>query len=181
MTPAAPHFVLISSTEEEHSGAPPAGGRWRFTLANADRDEQLEVTDDETDIHGERLELLAVVRGLEALDQPSRVTLVTDSRYVRRGLRFGLPAWRESNWQWECYGEFVPVKNCDLWQRLERAMQIHEVECHEGNEIPEERAIPVIHRGQRRFRVDPPHRASHPKRLRPARQSLPKRRAAEAG
>ena len=75
----------------------------------------------------ERLDLLAVVRGLEALDQPSRVTLVTASGYVHRGLRFGLPAWRQNGWQWERYGQMVPIKNRDLWQRVDRALEFHEV------------------------------------------------------
>jgi hypothetical protein len=72
---------------------------------------------------------LAVVRGLEAIPQPARVTLVTASHYVSRGLRFGLSEWRENGWQWERFGEFSPITNADLWQRLDRALQIHQVQC----------------------------------------------------
>src|SRR5690606_23293920 len=78
---------------------------------------------------GERLELLAVVRGLEALDGPARVTLVTKSRYVSRGLRFGMTEWRANDWQWERFGRVVPVKDHDLWQRIDRALLFHQVEC----------------------------------------------------
>ena len=78
---------------------------------------------------GERLELLAVVRGLEALEQPSRVTLVTPSKYVNRGLTYGLAEWRANDWQWEHFGEMVPVKNRDLWQRVDRALAYHQLEC----------------------------------------------------
>ena len=86
----------------------------------------------------QRLELLAVVRGLEALAQPSRVTLVTPSRYVNRGLAYGLAEWRANGWQWEHFGQMVPVKNRDLWQRVDRALAIHEVECFAWNaEEPE--------------------------------------------
>jgi hypothetical protein len=70
-----------------------------------------------------------VVRGLEALEQPSRVTLVTPSKYVNRGITYGLPEWRSTGWQWEHFGEMVPVKNRDLWQRVDRALDIHRVEC----------------------------------------------------
>lgn len=168
MTPSAPHYLLVSAASDSPPGSRSAG-RWRFALESVAGGGRFEAGDEERDTHGERLELLAVVRGLEALDQPSRVTLRNASRYVVRGLRYGLPNWRESGWQWECYGEFVPVKNCDLWQRLERAMQIHDVECegldevetaarsHGSRRSEPETPIPVIQRGQRRYRVDRPH------------------------
>src|SRR4051812_23330141 len=77
------------------------GGRWRFVLRTPGGDTSLEAADDEPEATSERLELLAVVRGLEALDEPSHVTLVTGSRYLRRGLEYGLAQWRENDWQWE--------------------------------------------------------------------------------
>jgi len=114
-------------------------GCWRFVLRAIDGSDHLEAEDVEPDIQGERLELLAVVRGLEALDQPSRVTLLTPSKYVREGVRFGLAEWRRNGWRWEFFGQMVPVKNCDLWQRVDLALRFHQVEC-------------------RTYRVDPPHR-----------------------
>jgi len=87
------------------------------------------VADEETAACGERLELLAVVRGLEALDGPTRVTLVTKSRYVSRGIRSGLAEWRANDWQWERFGRIVPVKDHDLWQRVDRALLFHAVDC----------------------------------------------------
>jgi hypothetical protein len=91
--------------------------------------EILEAADEEPQAGPERLELLAVIRGLEALEQRSRVTLVAPSPYLRRGLEIGLPQWREHDWQWERYGRLTPVKNRDLWQRLDRLLAIHAVEC----------------------------------------------------
>lgn len=85
--------------------------------------------DVDPEARGDRLELLTVVRGLEALEQPSRVTLWTPSVYVREGIRHGLREWRENGWLWEYFGRMVPVKNDDLWKRLDRAMQFHEVDC----------------------------------------------------
>src|SRR5712672_2143720 len=106
MKAATPHYLLFS----ESCGSSD-DGQWRFVLQSLDGSEQLEAADAEPGALGERLELLAVVRGLEALEQPSRVTLVTPSRYVNRGLAYGLQEWRASGWQWEHYGEMVPVKN----------------------------------------------------------------------
>ncbi len=58
----------------------------------------------------------------------ARVTLITQSDYVRRGIRFGIEEWRSNNWQWERFGEMVPVKNLDLWRRIDRALVYHDVD-----------------------------------------------------
>ncbi len=121
---STPHFLLLSESSGDQDQ-----GRWRFVLQAIDGSEQFEAADNENEAQGERLELLAVVRGLEALQQPSRVTLVTPSKYVNRGLSFGLEEWRASDWQWERFGEMVPVKNRDLWQRVDRALAYHQIEC----------------------------------------------------
>ena len=89
----------------------------------------VEASDEEACKEGERLALLAVVRGLEALDQPSRVTLVTSSSSIGRSLRYSLDQWRANAWRWERDGRLVPIKNADLWKRVDRAMQFHQVEC----------------------------------------------------
>ena len=124
MNPSAPHFLLFSESNRTSDR-----GQWRFVLQSLDGQDQLEAADTESDVHGERLELLAVVRGLEALPQPSRVTLVTPSRYVNRGLSYGLAEWRSNDWQWERFGEMAPIKNRDLWQRIDQAMEFHAVDC----------------------------------------------------
>jgi len=128
-----PHYLLFS--ESSHARGI---GRWRFRLASAGGGETFEAADIEAELGGERLALLTVVRALESLDQPSRVTLVNCDPYVRRGIRFGLPEWRENGWRWECFGKLVPVKDADLWQRLQHAMHFHDVDC-------------------RRWRIDGPH------------------------
>lgn len=104
-------------------------GRWRFVLEDLDAGTRLEATDAEAVAAPERTALLAVVRGLEALEQPSRVTLVTTSRYVSRGLQFGLTEWRESDYCWEHFGSVQPIRNADLWRRVDHAMQFHQVTC----------------------------------------------------
>jgi ribonuclease HI len=120
-----PHYLLFS--EASRSGA--RGARWRFVLQLVGSDEHLAAADTEAGASANRLELLAVVRGLEALEQPSRVTLLTSSHYVCRGVRSGLSQWRENGWQWECFGKSVPIRDRDLWKRMDRAMQIHHVDC----------------------------------------------------
>ena len=100
---------------------------WRFVVYDADGSVQLEAADEESGSDAERLQLLALVRGLESLEQPAQLTLSTSSRYVLRGLDFGLDAWRDTNWQWEAFGMMVPVKNDDLWQRVDQALSIHEI------------------------------------------------------
>ena len=126
MTISIPHYLLFSEARSARRGN---AGRWHFVLEAADGREQFEAEDAEPSVGGERLELLAVIRGLEALEQPSRVTLVTPSRYVVQGLRFGLAQWKENDWCWERFGEQQPVKNADLWQRLDRVLQFQQVEC----------------------------------------------------
>lgn len=128
MSVPAPHFLLFSNAKNDRPPHEPAG-QWRFVLEAVDGSSTLEASDDEAEISRDRLELLAIVRGLEALDQPSTVTVVTTSRYVSRGLRFGLPTWKENGWQGESFGQFVTVKNADLWQRIDHAMQFHRVTC----------------------------------------------------
>jgi len=135
MKASAPHYLLFSESRTrpprtyDHPADDPHAAEWRFVLEALDGSVQFEAADEEPGVEPERLELLAVVRGLEALNQPSRVTLVTPSRYVSRGFRFGLNEWRENDWQWERFGEMTPVKNGDLWRRVDRAMRYHKVDC----------------------------------------------------
>ena len=132
MVLAKPHFLLFCDAHCSSAGAAdmaPVGGRWHFVLERIDAAERLEAADGERSVPRERLALLAVVRGLEALEQPSQVTLVTTSRYVSRGLRYGLSEWREANYSWEHFGIQKPIRNADLWQRIDCALHYHQVAC----------------------------------------------------
>jgi len=119
-----PHFLMFSHIDHSQQS-----GQWQFVLRTKDGTQRFEAHDAEPDLSSERLDLLTVVRALESLDQPSRVTLVECSDYVWKGVRYGLQEWRSSGWRWEFFGQMVPVKNSDLWQRLDRALQFHDVEC----------------------------------------------------
>jgi len=120
-----PHFLLYA----EASAGDHRRARWKFVLQSVGGDDRFTAADAEPQTRASRLELLAVVRGLEALDQPSRVTLLTRSRYVSRGLRRELAHWRERRWHWERFGQLVPIRDHDLWQRIDRALNFHQVEC----------------------------------------------------
>jgi len=128
-----PHFVLFSKSVASSRGpgtaSSPTG--WRFVLKSDDETQCVEGSDEEAGASPDRLELMAVVRGLEALDQPSRVTLVTGSSSIRRGMRFGLDIWRENRWRWERFGAMAPIKHGDLWRRVDRALRFHDVACRE--------------------------------------------------
>ena len=138
----APHYLLLTDTDQfdnenrattatEHSIAEPnvAGGHWHFVLEPIHHGVRIEADDIEPGVFGERLNLLAVVRGIEALEQPSHVTLVTPSKYVGRGIRRDIRVWKENDWKWIRFGKRVSVKHSDLWQRIERAMQFHKIDC----------------------------------------------------
>jgi ribonuclease HI len=119
------HFLLYTEATRSEGSTP----HWKFTLQSVGGHEQLSADDSELNSRASRLELLAVVRGLEAINRPARVTLVTGSRYVSRGIRRQLSQWRDDNWQWERFGEMVPIRDKDLWQRVDHALQYHQVEC----------------------------------------------------
>ena len=78
-----------------------------------------------TDTTNNRMELLAAIMGLEALTRPSAVALTTDSQYVKNGITDWLAKWKKNNWHTAARR---PVKNRDLWLRLDRACQPHRIE-----------------------------------------------------
>ena len=88
------------------------------------------------DTTNNRMELTAAIEALEALRRPCRVRLATDSTYVKNGITRWLPGWKRRGWR---TADRRPVKNEDLWRRLERAASPHDVEWvwvrgHAGNE-----------------------------------------------
>ena len=73
------------------------------------------------------MELLAAICALEALTEPARVDLTTDSQYVRQGITQWVQNWKRNGWK---TAQKQPVKNQDLWQRLDAAVAKHQVEWH---------------------------------------------------
>ncbi len=103
-------------------------GRWRFTIEAADGEVVLDAEDREQgDLN--RLTLLAAVRGLESLDGPSCVTLLSNNRYLIRSLSKSLPRWRQNDFVWEHFGRRIDVQHADLWRRVDHALSIHRVQA----------------------------------------------------
>lgn len=95
-----------------------------------------------------RMELRAVIEGLKALTRSSRVTIVTDSQYVKNGMTQWIHNWKRNGWKTAAR---KPVKNGELWQELDRLVQQHEVSWqwvrgHSGH-AENERADALANRG----------------------------------
>ncbi len=74
-----------------------------------------------------RMELMAAIEGLSALKEPCNVILTTDSQYVRKGITEWMTGWKRNGWRTAAK---QPVKNVDLWQRLDEQNQRHQVQWH---------------------------------------------------
>lgn len=103
----------------------PGPGGWGAILRYNDHEKELSGA--EADTTNNRMELLAAIRALEALKRPCRVDLYTDSVYVKKGITEWISAWKRRNWR---TADRKPVKNVDLWQRLEAAGQRHRIDWH---------------------------------------------------
>ena len=121
-TAEAPVVELF--TDGACSGNPGPGG-WAALLRYRGREKEL--AGGEPDTTNNRMELMGVIAGLEALKRPSHVRLVTDSTYVKNGVNQWMPRWKANGWR--TAGK-KPVKNQDLWERLDRALGEHRIEWH---------------------------------------------------
>lgn len=111
----------------------PGPGGWGVVLRAAGT--QKELFGGEPSTTNNRMEMLAAITALESLRQPCEVRLYTDSQYVLKGMTEWITAWKARGWK---TAERKPVKNVDLWQRLEQAAAAHRVQWiwvrgHDGN------------------------------------------------
>ncbi|TWT67690.1 Ribonuclease HI [Posidoniimonas polymericola] len=125
MLPTSPSFLLQADALCLHAAA----GEWRFTLTDQSTGQLVVASDTEPGFDLDRLALLALVRGLEAVPRPGQVTVLTSCRTLRDGLRTGLAGWKSNGWKWERFGRLVTIRDVDLWQRVDQALQIHQVQC----------------------------------------------------
>jgi len=103
----------------------PGPGGWGAILRSGEG--ETELFDGELRTTNNRMELTAVIRALETLEEPSTVEVYTDSQYVQKGISEWLHAWKRRGWR---TADKQPVKNIDLWQRLDRAAAPHRVSWH---------------------------------------------------
>ena len=101
----------------------PGPGGWGVLLRMGEHEKELYGFD--ADTTNNRMELMAAIQGLEALTRPSEVVLTTDSQYVRQGITEWIHGWKKKGWK---TANKKPVKNKDLWQRLDTISNQHEVQ-----------------------------------------------------
>ena len=119
-------------TDGACSGNPGPGGWGVLLLHNKHR---RELHGGEPETTNNRMELMAVIKGMQALKHHCRVVIYTDSTYVMKGITEWIQGWKRRGWK---TADKKPVKNVDLWQQLEAALDGHEVKWrwvkgHSGN------------------------------------------------
>ena len=150
--------ALYAFTDGACSGNPGPGG-WGVLLQAREDDvvtKEKELFGGEGLTTNNRMELLAAISALEGLARASRLIVVTDSAYVKNGITEWMPTWKRKNWR---TAGGSPVKNVDLWQRLDAAQTRHAVEWrwikghagHAGNE----RADALARAGMAPFKAAP--------------------------
>ncbi len=146
---------LYAYTDGACSGNPGPGG-WGALLIARDGDKVLkerELSGGEPDTTNNRMELMAAISALESLTRPSSIIVVTDSAYVKNGVTGWIFGWKRNGWK---TADKKPVKNVELWQRLDQAQARHQVEWrwikgHAGHE-ENERADALARAGMAPFK-----------------------------
>lgn len=150
---------LFAYTDGACSGNPGPGG-WGVLLQakeGARLVKERELKGGEAETTNNRMELIAAIRALEALGRPSEITVVTDSAYVKNGVTGWIEGWKRNGWKTAAR---KPVKNEDLWRRLDEARARHDVRWewikgHAGH--PEnERADELARAGMKPFKPKKP-------------------------
>ena len=103
----------------------PGPGGWGALLRYGTTERELSGGEPETT--NNRMEMMAIIQALEALTSACEVELYTDSQYVLKGFTEWLPGWKAKGWK---TADKKPVKNVDLWQRLEEAATKHKIKWH---------------------------------------------------
>jgi ribonuclease HI len=143
-----PHVELF--TDGACSGNPGAGG-WAFIIRDLATGREIEDADADATTTNNRMELLAVINGLQRLHRPCRVDLYCDSQYVVHGLSEWMDDWKARGWK---RGKNKPVLNLELWKRLDDLRKVHELnpiwvrghDDHPENERCDRLAVAAIER-----------------------------------
>lgn len=121
----------------------PGPGGWGALLRYGDNERSLCGGEHETT--NNRMELMAVIKGLSALQRPCEVKITSDSTYVLKGIQEWMPNWKKKGWK---TASKKPVKNVDLWQQLDQLVAMHSIDWqwvkghsgHAENEIADQLA-----------------------------------------
>ena len=145
-------------TDGACSGNPGPGG-WGAILVYGVNSKELSGGDAATT--NNRMELMAAIQALEALTRPCDVDLYTDSAYLKGGITSWLAGWKRNGWK---TADRKPVKNVELWQRLEEAANPHHIQWHwvkgHANDEMNERADELARQGMRPFLIGRAARAT---------------------
>jgi ribonuclease HI len=137
--------VVDIFTDGACRGNPGPGGWGAILRANG---KEKELWGGEAATTNNRMELTAPIRALEALTRPSHVRVYTDSQYVQKGISEWVHAWKRRGWR---TADKKPVKNVDLWTRLDELAALHEVEWHwvkgHAGHVENERADRLANQG----------------------------------
>ena len=145
-------------TDGACSGNPAPGG-WGVLMRamnGAAIIKERELSGGEADTTNNRMELMAAISALEALTRPTAITVTTDSAYVKNGVTGWIHGWKRNGWR---TADRKPVKNADLWQRLDAARDRHDVtwawiKGHAGH-AENERADELARAGMAPFKGKP--------------------------
>ena len=136
---------VVIHTDGACSGNPGPGG-WGAILQYGEKTK--EISGGELSTTNNRMEMMAAIQALESLTRPCKVELHTDSQYVQKGIHEWIHGWKKRGW---LTADKKPVKNDDLWKRLDAARARHEVDWrwvkgHAGHEL-NERADALARKG----------------------------------
>ncbi len=149
--PGDPQPEVTIFTDGACSGNPGPGG-WGAILVSGPH--RKELSGGEAETTNNRMELLAAITALETLKGPSKVDLWTDSNYVRDGITKWIHGWKRNGWR---TADKKPVKNAELWQRLDIARARHEIAWHwvkgHAGHIENERADELAREGMAPFKA----------------------------
>ena len=123
MTSTAKKIVEIF-TDGACSGNPGPGG-WGAILRYSGVEKEMNGGEPQTT--NNRMEMMAAIMAIEAVKRPCEIHLHTDSEYLRQGITTWIHSWKARGWK---TADKKPVKNVDLWQRLEQAIETHDVHWH---------------------------------------------------
>jgi ribonuclease HI len=116
---------VILYTDGACSGNPGPGG-WAAILHHVRTGRRKEISGGQAETTNNRMELTAMIKGLEALKRPCKVRLVTDSEYLSKGVSLWMPRWRAQGWR-QKKNKAAPPMNVDLWKRIAELIDRHDV------------------------------------------------------
>ena len=149
--------IVEIHTDGACSGNPGPGG-WGALLRY--RGKEKEIYGGEPETTNNRMEMMAAIRAIETMTRPIEAHLYTDSVYLREGITRWIHGWKANGWRTAAR---KPVKNVDLWQRLDDALASHRVEWHwvkgHSGDPKNERADALARRGMAPFLPEEPQKA----------------------